>query len=71
MTLLRTLTLTSREDAARADQEANWAKTPQQRLAEIEFLRRQTYPERVAPRLERVLKMVEREPIMARGATET
>ncbi|WP_255673394.1 hypothetical protein [Deinococcus sp. 14RED07] len=39
MTLRRTLTLTTHADAARADREANWAKTPQERLAEVEFLR--------------------------------
>lgn len=59
MTLRRTITLTTREDAARADREANWAKTPQQRLAEVEFLRAQRYPGGIAPRLQRVIEFVE------------
>lgn len=60
MTLRRTLTLTTHADAARADREANWAKTPQERLAEVEFLRAQRYPGGTAPRLQRTLEFIER-----------
>ncbi|GHF59534.1 hypothetical protein HNQ07_003854 [Deinococcus metalli] len=59
MTLRRTITLTTHADATRADREANWAKTPQQRLAEVEFLRFQRYPGGIAPRLQRVVEFVE------------
>ncbi|ALW87611.1 hypothetical protein AUC44_00780 [Deinococcus actinosclerus] len=61
MTLRRTLTLTTHADAARADREANWAKTPQERLAEVEFLRAQRYPGGTAPRLQRTLEFVRRD----------
>lgn len=56
----RSATFTTHEQAARADWEANWAKTPQQRLVELEFLRRQRYPNGVAPRLKRVIEFIER-----------
>lgn len=59
MTLRRTLTLTTHADAARADREANWAKTPQERLAEVEFLRAQRYPGGVAPRMMRVIEFMQ------------
>ena len=35
MKLQRTLTFTSHAQAAREDRLANWAKTPQERLAEL------------------------------------
>lgn len=57
---LRTIQTVTREEAERADREANWAKTPQERLAEVEFLRAQRYPGGVAPRFQRVLEIVER-----------
>lgn len=60
MKLQRTLTIQTREEAALADRRANWAKTPQQRLAEMEFLRRQRYPGGTAPRLQRTVEFVER-----------
>ena len=59
MTLRRTITPMTREDAARADREANWAKTPQQRLTEVEFLRAQRYPGGIAPRLQRTVEIIE------------
>lgn len=57
---VRTVQATTREEAERADREANWAKTPQERLAEVEFLRTQRYPGGVAPSFQRVLEIVER-----------
>ncbi len=60
MTLQRTLTIQTREEAAQADRRANWAKTPQERLAEVEFLRQQKYPGGIAPRLQRVTEFIER-----------
>lgn len=60
MKLQRTLTFTSHAQAAREDRPANWAKTPQERLAELDFLRRQRYPNGVAPRLQRVIEFVKR-----------
>lgn len=60
MKFVRTIQTATREEAERADREANWAKTPQERLAEVEFLRAQRYPGGVAPRFQRVLELVER-----------
>ncbi|GBF07470.1 hypothetical protein DAERI_140131 [Deinococcus aerius] len=57
---VRTIQATTREEAERADREANWAKTPQERLAEVEFLRAQRYPGGVAPRFQRVLEIAQR-----------
>lgn len=59
MTLQRMLTIQTREEAAQADRQANWAKTPQERLAEVEFLRQQRYPHGIAPRLQRTIEFVE------------
>lgn len=41
MKFVRTVHAVSREKAERADRLANWAKPPQERLAEVEFLRAQ------------------------------
>ncbi|MBB5234848.1 hypothetical protein HNQ09_002291 [Deinococcus budaensis] len=57
---VRTIQTTTREEAERADREANWAKTPQERLAEVEFLRAQRYPGGVAPRFQRIFEIAQR-----------
>lgn len=59
MKLQRTLTVQTREEAAKQGRQANWAKTPQQRLAEMEFLRRQRHPGGIAPS-QKVIEIVER-----------
>lgn len=55
----RSLQIISREEAAYADRLAEWAKTPQQRLADTEFLRCQRYPDGIAPRFQRVVELIE------------
>lgn len=60
MKLQRTVTFSTHADAAREDRLANWAKTPQERLREVEFLRSQRYPGGIAPRLQRVIEFIER-----------
>ena len=51
---------TSFEDADRATREERWAMTPMQRLAILEQLRRDRYPNGNPPGFERVLEVAER-----------
>ena len=59
MQMIRTFQITTREEAEQADRQAEWAKTPRQRLADMEFLRAQRYPGGIAPRLQRTVEFVE------------
>ena len=59
MQMLRTFQITTREEAVQADRQAEWAKTPRQRLADMEFLRAQRYPDGTAPRFQRTVELVE------------
>lgn len=59
MPMSRTFHITTREEDVQADRRSEWAKTPQQRLADMEFLRAQRYPNGIAPRLTRTLEVVE------------
>ena len=59
MQMIRTFQITTREEAAQADRRSEWAKTPRQRLADMEFLRAQRYPDGIAPRLQRTVELVE------------
>ena len=59
MQMIRTFQISTREEAAQADRQAEWAKTPQQRLTDMEFLRAQRYPDGIAPRLQRTIELVE------------
>ena len=59
MQIIRTFQITTREEAAQADRQAEWAKTPRQRLADMEFLRVQRYPNGITPRLQRTAEFVE------------
>ena len=56
--MTRTFQITTREEAAQADRQAEWAKTPRQRLADTEFLRSQRYPGGITPRLQRTVELV-------------
>ena len=59
MQMTRTFQITTREEAAQADRQAEWAKTPRQRLADMEVLRAQRYPNGTPPRLQRTVEFVE------------
>ena len=58
MQMIRTFQITTREEAAQADRRSEWAKTPRQRLADMEFLRAQRYPGGITPRLQRTVELV-------------
>ena len=57
---LQVRTFDSFEEADRADLEESWAKTPEERLAELEYLRSQMYPDGIPPRLQRTITFAER-----------
>lgn len=57
--MVQVAVFSSHEEAARIDREQAWALTPQQRLAQLEELRRIMYPNGVAPRLSRTAEFVE------------
>jgi hypothetical protein len=49
-------------DAEREDRAQEWAKTPQERLRDLEVLRQQRYPNGIAPRLQRIAELLECSP---------
>ena len=59
MQMIRTSQITTREEAVQADRLSEWAKTPRQRLADMEVLRAQRYPDGTAPRLQRTVELVQ------------
>ena len=58
MQMIRTFQVTTREEAVQADRQAEWAKTPRQRLADMEFLRAQRYPHGIAPKIVKTVELV-------------
>lgn len=54
MRMIRQGSFKTRAQAEHDDRAHEWAKTPQERLRDLEVLRQQSYPNGVAPRMERV-----------------
>ena len=48
----------SHAEAARHDREAEWAKTPTQRLSDLEFLRQQVYGDAASEPIQRVSALI-------------
>ena len=58
MQMTRTFQINTRKEAAQADRLAEWAKTPRQRLADMEVLRAQRYENGIAPRLQGTVEFI-------------
>jgi len=59
MRVIRQASFSTHAEAEREDRARECAKTPQQRLRDLEQLRQQRYPNGITPRLQRVAELLE------------
>ncbi len=56
--LVKIIRQTTREEAEREDRLYEWSLTPRERLRNLEWLRRMTYPNGIPPRLQSVSELL-------------